>query len=208
MYKWPIVLCFALGSATPLFPSPAQAHDGSLDVFGCHHDQNGKYYHCHEGVYRRLSFDSKTQMVQRLRNQYIALGRTWPYGDATHHDEQPMSIRETTIEPQPVAQNELKQIRKANFVRSNHLAQRASVKETATTTGRQTSGANSKTQATDIKKAAPASFEVRRKRTEPELKVWITQIRADGRAIFESKEGERFFLDDSGTKVIVGRRES
>lgn len=208
MYKSLIVLCFTLAGATPLFSSPAQAHDGSLDVFGCHHDQNGKYYHCHEGAYKRLSFDSKTQMVQRLRNQYTALGRTWPYGDATNHDEQPMAIRETTLEPQPVRQNELKQTRQANSVQSNHLALRTSIKEAATTTIRQTSGANSKTQATDIKKAAPASSEVRRKRTEPELKVWITQIRADGRAIFESREGERFFLDDSGTKVTLGRRES
>ena len=102
MYKKLIVLCFALGSATHWSPSPAQAHDGRLDVFGCHHDHDLKYYHCHEGTYRRLSFDSKTQMIQRLKNQYIALGRTWPYEDATNINEQPVPIRETTLEPQAV----------------------------------------------------------------------------------------------------------
>ena len=83
MYKRLFVLSFALATATPGFPSQAQAHDGRLDQFGCHDDQDQKYYHCHDGPYRRLSFESKTQMVQRLRNQYIALGRTWPYADAT-----------------------------------------------------------------------------------------------------------------------------
>jgi hypothetical protein len=59
-----------------------------------------------------------------------------------------------------------------------------------------------------VKKAAGNQHEVRRKRTEPELKVWVTQIRADGRPIFESKEGERFYLDETGAKVLLERRES
>jgi hypothetical protein len=200
MYKWMIVLCVTLAGAVP--PS-AQAHDGPLDIFGCHHDQNGKYYHCHEGAYKRLSFDSKTQMIQRLRNQHIALGRTWPYGEETSPTEQPSAIRETTLEPAVFSSPELKQTRQNNRVQSNHLTQHTSLKEVA----KATTQAHPKPETSEAKKAAPASSEVRRKRTEPELKVWVTQIRADGRPIFESKEGERFFLDDSGTKVLIGRRD-
>jgi hypothetical protein len=207
MYKRLIVLCFALGSATPGSPSPAQAHAGRLDEFGCHHDQDQKYYHCHEGPYTRLSFDSKTQMVQRLKNQYIALGRTWPFGDATNTVEQPGAIVETTIEPQAVPVDALKEARPGNRLQPNHLG-RISLKELAKTNNRHRSQTHSKTETTVAKKAVPKLSEVRRKRTEPELKVWVTQIRADGRPIFESKEGERFFLDESGSKVLVERRES
>ena len=208
MYKKLIVLCFALGSATPESPSPAQAHDGRFDEFGCHYDQDQKYYHCHEGPYRRLSFDSKTQMIQRLRNQYIALGRTWPYGDATNTVEQPAAIIETTIEPQAVSFEAPKEAPSGNRLKPNPLGKRISPKQMAKPTNPPKSQAHPKTEAMVAKSAAPSASEVRRRRTEPELKVWVTQIRADGRPIFESKEGERFFLDESGAKVIVVRRES
>ena len=208
MYKRLIVLSFALATATPGFPSPAQAHDGRLDQFGCHQDQDQKYYHCHDGTYRRLSFDSQTQMIQRLRNQYIALGRTWPYADATNSTEQPGPIVETTLEPEAVPFNVIKEARSVNRLKSNESEQRLSRKEMAKPTNRQTSQTHQKKETTTAKNAAPNQSELRRKRTEPELKVWVTQIRADGRPIFESKEGERFFLDESGTKVLIERRES
>lgn len=207
MYKRLIVLCFALASATTASPSPAQAHDGRLDQFGCHHDQDQKYYHCHDGPYRRLSFDSKTQMVQRLRNQYIALGRTWPYADATTTPEQPGAIIETTLEPEAAPFDVIKEARSVNRAQPNNRTQRISRKEMAKPTNPQNSQTHHKIE-TIAKKAAAPQSEVRRKRTEPELKVWVTQIRADGRPIFESKEGERFFLDDSGTKILLERRES
>jgi hypothetical protein len=208
MYKRLILFCFALASATSGSPSSAQAHDGQLDQFGCHHDKDQKYYHCHDGPYRRLSFDSKTQMIQRLRNQYIALGRTWPYADATSTTEQPGPIIETTLEPEAVSFDRIKTAGSVNRLKSNEPAQRISRKELAKPTSRQTSQAHPKTETTSADKAAPKQSEVRRKRTEPELKVWVTQIRADGRPIFESKEGERFFLDERGTKVLIERRES
>jgi hypothetical protein len=207
MYKRLIVLSFALATATPGFPSPAQAHDGRLDQFGCHQDQDQKYYHCHDGPYKRLSFDSQTQMIQRLRNQYIALGRTWPYADATDTTEQAGPIVETTLEPEAVPFTVIKEARSVNRLKSNESEQRIARKEVAKPTDRQTSQMHQKTEAATAKKAAPKS-EVRRKRTEPELKVWVTQIRADGRPVFQSREGERFFLDDSGNKVLIERRES
>ncbi len=208
MYKRLVVLSFALATATPGFPSPAQAHDGRLDQFGCHDDQDHKYYHCHDGPYRRLSFDSKTQMIQRLRNQYIALGRTWPYADATTTPEQPGSIVETTLEPEAVPLDGIKQARSVNRLKSNDPGQRMSRKERAKPSHPQDSQSHHKTEITTLKKAAAKQSEVQRKRTEPELKVWVTQIRADGRPIFQSKEGERFYLDETGTKVLIERRES
>ena len=208
MYKRLVVLSFALATATPGFPSLAQAHDGRLDQFGCHDDQDQKYYHCHDGPYRRLSFDSKTQMIQRLRNQYIALGRTWPYEDVTTSSEQPGPIVETTLEPEAVPLDGIMQARSVNRLKSNDLGQRMSRNERAKPTHRQEAQSHRKTEITTVKKAAPKQTEVRRKRTEPELKVWVTQIRADGLPIFESKEGERFYLNESGTKVLLERRES
>ena len=208
MYKRLVVLSFALATATPGFPAPAQAHDGRLDQFGCHDDQDQKYYHCHDGPYRRLSFDSKTQMIQRLRNQYIALGRTWPYADVTTSSEQPGPIVETTLEPEAVPLDGIMQARSVNRLKSNDLGQRMSRNERAKPIHRQESQSHRKTEITTVKKAAPKQTEVRRKRTEPELKVWVTQIRADGLPIFESKEGERFYLNESGTKVLLERRES
>ncbi len=208
MYKRLIVLSFALASATPGFPSPAHAHDGRLDQFGCHHDQDQKYYHCHDGPYRRLSFDSETQMIQRLRNQYIALGRTWPYADATSTTGQPGPILETTLEPEAVPFDVTTKARSVNRVQPNDRGQLISQKEMAKPLNRQNSQRPHRTETAITKNPAPKQPESRRKRTEPELKVWVTQIRADGRPIFESKEGERFFLDDSGSKVIVERRES
>jgi hypothetical protein len=207
MYKRLIVLSFALASATSGSLSSAQAHDARLDQFGCHHDKDQKYYHCHEGPYRRLSFDSKTQMVQRLRNQYIALGRTWPYTDATNATEQPGPIVETTLEPEAAPFDVIKEARSVNRAQPNNRSQRIYRKDMAKSTNPQNSQTHHKIESIAKKAAAPQS-EVRRKRNEPELKVWVTQIRADGRPIFESKEGERFFLDERGTKVLIERRES
>jgi hypothetical protein len=208
MDKRLIVLCLALVSATPASPPPAEAHDGRLDQFGCHHDQNQKYYHCHEGPYTRLSFDSKNQMIERLRNQYIALGRTWPYADAINTLDQPATIVETTLEPQAVSFAEIKQAPPGNRWQATESGQRISRKEMVKPTNRQPSQAQPKTEITSAKRTTPSQSEARRKRTEPELKVWVTQIRADGRPIFESKEGERFFLDERGTKVLIERGES
>jgi hypothetical protein len=215
MNKWLVIICFAFASATPLLLSPVHGHDGPLDIYGCHLDKDQKYYHCHEGVYKRLSFDSKTQMVQRLKNQYIALGRAWPYREATNDYEQPMPITETTLEPQSVPEGELKQTIPTKRPQSAQSTERlASAKQTSKITSRRAAGANPKTEASDVQNSVQPLSEPRqgsaasRKRTEPELKVWITKIRADGRPIFESREGERFVLDDHGNKVLIGRRES
>ena len=210
-----MIICFNLASATPLLPSPVHGHDGPLDVYGCHLDKDQKYYHCHEGVYKRLSFDSQTQMIQRLKNQYTALGRAWPYGEATNDYAQPMPITETTLEPQSGPEGELKQTIPTKRMQSSQVKGRPTpAKQAPKTPSPHSAAANPTTDASDARNSAQPLSEARqrstqsRKRTEPELKVWITKIRADGRPIFESREGERFVLDDQGNKVLIGRRES
>jgi hypothetical protein len=214
MNKWLVIICFNFASATPLLLSPVHGHDGPLDEYGCHLDRDQKYYHCHDGVYKRLSFDSKTQMIQRLKNQYIALGRVWPYREATNDYEQQMPITETTLEPQSVPEGELKQTSPTKRTQSSQLMPRSTSAKQTSKTGRHAAAASPKTEASETRDSAQPVSEARqgsaqsRKRTEPELTVWITKIRADGRPIFESREGERFVLDDQGNKVLVGRNES
>jgi hypothetical protein len=212
MNKWLIFICFNVASATPLLLSPVGAHDGPLDIYGCHLEKDQKYYHCHEGVYKRLSFDSQTQMIQRLKNQYTALGRAWPYGEATNDYAQPMPITETTLEPKSVPEGELKQTIPTKRMQSSQVTARpTSAKRAPKTTSPHSVASNPTTETSDARNSAQPLSEARQrsarsgKRTEPELKVWITKIRADGRPIFESREGERFVLDDRGNKVLVGR---
>lgn len=67
-------------------PLSAYAHDGKLDSYGCHYDRERKDYHCHEGVFKGGSFDSRIQMIRLLKLQFLNLGRPWPYGDVAEED--------------------------------------------------------------------------------------------------------------------------
>jgi hypothetical protein len=211
MNKWLVITCLNFASATALLLTPVSAHDGPLDVYGCHPDKDHKYYHCHEGVYKRLSFDSKTQMIQRLQNQYIALGRAWPYREATNDYEPVMPITETTLEP-PLVQGDFEPAVSTKRTQSAQLTPRpAPSKQAVKVTSRNVPEPNPKTEASELRNSTQPLPQPRqgstasRKRSEPELKVWVTKIRSDGRPIFESREGERFVLDDHGNKVLVGR---
>jgi hypothetical protein len=64
----------------------AYPHDGQLDSYGCHYGKDRKDYHCHEGAFKGGSFDSKIEMIQRLRLQFLNLGRPWPYGAIAEED--------------------------------------------------------------------------------------------------------------------------
>ena len=211
MNKWLVIICFNFASATALL-TPALSHDGPLDIYGCHPDKDHKYYHCHEGVYKRLSFDSKTQMIQRLQNQYLALGRAWPYPEAKNDYEPAMAITETTLEPQSV-EGELKRTIPTKRTQSAQSPRPAPSKQTVKTS-RHAAETNPKPEASEVRNSPQPLPQLRQgsaashKRTEPELKVWITKIRPDGRAVFESREGGRFVLDDHGNKVLVGRSDS
>ena len=69
-----------------VFTLRAYAHDGQLDVYGCHYHKDRKEYHCHEGAFKGGSFDSKIEMIRRLRLQFLNLGRPWPYGEIAEED--------------------------------------------------------------------------------------------------------------------------
>ncbi len=67
-------------------PIAGYSHEGELDRYGCHQDKGRQAYHCHDGVLKGLSFNSKMEMVQKLRQQFHNLGRPWPYGDLIEED--------------------------------------------------------------------------------------------------------------------------
>jgi hypothetical protein len=67
-------------------PLTASSHNGELDSFGCHYGIERNDYHCHEGVFKGGRFDSKIQMIHRLKAQFLDLGRPWPYGEITEED--------------------------------------------------------------------------------------------------------------------------
>jgi hypothetical protein len=78
-------------------PMLARAHEGELDTYGCHYHKERKDYHCHEGMFKGGSFDSRIEMLQRLKRQFIELGRPWPYGDI---DEEDITASQPQQEPE------------------------------------------------------------------------------------------------------------
>jgi hypothetical protein len=82
-----VLSCLTIGFLlTLIVPSVADPHNGELDVYGCHYDKERKDYHCHQGMFKGGSFDSKMEMIRRLRRQYLDLGRPWPYGAIDEED--------------------------------------------------------------------------------------------------------------------------
>ncbi len=64
----------------------ASAHDGKLDAYGCHYSEDHREYHCHEGTFKGARFDSKIEMIQQLKLQFLNLGRPWPHDDIAEED--------------------------------------------------------------------------------------------------------------------------
>jgi len=69
-----------------VIPLPAFPHNGELDSFGCHYGRERNDYHCHEGVFKGGSFDSKIQMIRLLKAQFLYLDRPRPYGEIIEED--------------------------------------------------------------------------------------------------------------------------
>ncbi|MGE5301855.1 MAG: hypothetical protein ACM3TN_00920 [Alphaproteobacteria bacterium] len=80
-----VALLFAI-PLSAVFPRPALSHDGKLDAYGCHYEEEHKNYHCHEGVFKGGSFESKIEMIRQLKIQFLNLGRPWPYDDIAEED--------------------------------------------------------------------------------------------------------------------------
>jgi hypothetical protein len=73
-------------SPNNLFHSPCLPARRTAYVYGCHYDKERKDYHCHEGAFKGGSFDSKIEMIRRLRLQFLNLGRPWPYEEIAEED--------------------------------------------------------------------------------------------------------------------------
>jgi len=43
------------------------AHPGGLDSYGCHHNRKQGGYHCHRGQLAGESFQSREEMMKRLK---------------------------------------------------------------------------------------------------------------------------------------------
>lgn len=71
---------------TAALPLPVVSHDAKLDSYGCHYDAERKNYHCHEGVFKGGSFETKIEMIRQLKVQFLNLGHPWPYDDITEED--------------------------------------------------------------------------------------------------------------------------
>ncbi len=44
-----------------LLPSPAEAHRGAADFYGCHRNHKAGGYHCHKGPYQGRSWRSREE---------------------------------------------------------------------------------------------------------------------------------------------------
>jgi len=71
---------------TLALPPTVSPHDGKLDSYGCHYNQEHTDYHCHEGAFKGASFKSKIEMIRQLKLQFLNLGRPWPYNDVAEED--------------------------------------------------------------------------------------------------------------------------
>jgi hypothetical protein len=69
-----------------VLPPATASHEGEHDSYGCHYDRERRDYHCHQGVFKGGSFESKTEMIRLLKLQFLNLGRPWPYGEIVEED--------------------------------------------------------------------------------------------------------------------------
>jgi hypothetical protein len=56
------------GCSVVLSSMIVEPHDGSLDLFGCHHDRRHGGYHCHGGQLAGRSFASQEEMLSHLES--------------------------------------------------------------------------------------------------------------------------------------------
>lgn len=47
--------------------SPAAAHEGFLDAYGCHYNEVQRTYHCHAGPLVGKNFKSREEMLEALK---------------------------------------------------------------------------------------------------------------------------------------------
>lgn len=64
-----IYLIVILLSSTAWFVTvtPAHAHTGIVDGYGCHVERKTGRYHCHQGPYVGQTFESRNEFLKKLR---------------------------------------------------------------------------------------------------------------------------------------------
>jgi hypothetical protein len=62
-----VQFAFHLGIFFTVLTTPAYAHGGGLDAYGCHHNRKTGGYHCHRGPFAGEAFNSKAEMLDRLK---------------------------------------------------------------------------------------------------------------------------------------------
>ena len=180
-------------------PSPAYSHEGDLDAHGCHHDRNRGDYHCHEGEFTGLSFDSKTQMVRLLRLQNMNRGRPLP-DELIEEDITSAAVE--AQEPAATTVEEVKNQTKSGDATVDRVPGRSPEEPTEQQMRPAKPTAKEEISVPKEKTEAPS----KRSKSKQQQSVRVVNIRPDGFVVYEDLRGERFYLDDKGNKVYVRRK--
>lgn len=202
-----LILCLTIAGAALWSPLHSHAHDAPLDRYGCH--LAGKYYECHRGDFMGLSFDSKPQMLDRLRLQYLAFNRPWPFdaNDGIFEEEITSTVSEAAA-AQHVLQDEIKHKRK---ISNMTIVQGSTQKLAAKTLATDLPAGQPSSITTELSKKVQDAATLRNRsagfrKSEPPLTEWVVRIESSGRAIFENLDGKRFYLAEDGKKVFMTER--
>jgi hypothetical protein len=187
---------------TPVFSITAYPDDGPLDVYGCHYGRKHHDYHCHEGVFKLGSFDSKTQMVRLLRLQFLNLGRPWPYGQI-QPEEIKFSRPETEQRPKFINSSRQPQPAAEHAKNTMQLMKHKDLKTKQQTLG---SAAKPTIQRFEHSKPKPSPRSRQPERGDQQQRIqsmddWLVKITSDGTAIYENSRHERFRFDENGNRV-------
>ena len=78
-----VATCFSLAT-------PAAAHTGLLDGYGCHRGKDKVSYHCHQGEFAGRTFKSKEEFLKELRggkSQRLAPKNNTPKLEPKNHED-------------------------------------------------------------------------------------------------------------------------
>ena len=190
-----------IAAASVCFPLQLRAHEAPLDRYGCHFD--GKYYECHKGDFLGLSFDSKSQMLDRLRPQYLAFNRPWPFDSDDKISEEEITSAGTDTVAARSVQERVKQKRKISVTSAEANNSRVTTKPLISATESQPSSVVTELSQRVQNAAALRSRPAGSQKPEAPLIDRIIRIESSGRAIFQNLEGKRFYLADDGKKVFL-----
>ncbi len=189
--------------ASLCFPLQTRAHEAPLDRYGCHF--HGKYYECHKGDFLGLSFDSKAQMLDRLRLQYLAFNRPWPFDSDDRIAEEEITSMATETPATRAVAEPVKQKRKIPVTSAESSNPKVTTKSSTPATESQPSSVVTELSQRVQKAAALRGRPAGSQKPEAPLIDRIIRIESSGRAIFENLDGKRFYLGEDGKKVFLNQ---